>query len=204
MRLLPREEKFYHFFNEQVGIISESAKLMLAGARAGNAKLAEAADRIAGLEQQGDEVIHELFKRLNQTFITPLDPEDLHKLGACLDDVLDGIEEAVHRMVAYRLEPIPEGVVEMCSIIQECAEYLTSAFMALSKDEKLLEHCIQINRLEDKADKVFRKAIADLFQTQTNAIELLKHKDIYEVLEDTADRCEDVADALQNVVVKNS
>lgn len=204
MRLLPREEKFFHFFTDQVNIIGEASQLLLEGAREGNAKLSEAAKRIVLLEQRGDEVIHEIFKKLNQTFITPLDPEDIHKLGSCLDDVLDGIEEAAHRMVAYRLEPIPPAVVELCGIVHACSKALQTAFSALSKDRALLEHCIEINHLEDQADHVFRKAMAELFRTQTNAIELLKHKGVYEVLEDTTDRCEDVADALQNIVVKNS
>lgn len=204
MRLLPREEKFFHFFTDQVNIIGEASQLLLEGAREGNTKLSEAAKRIVLLEQRGDEVIHEIYKKLNQTFITPLDPEDIHKLGSCLDDVLDGIEEAAHRMVAYRLEPIPPAVVELCGIVHACSKALHTAFSALSKDQTLLEHCIQINHLEDQADLVFRKAMAELFRTQRDAIELLKHKGVYEVLEDTTDRCEDVADALQNIVVKNS
>src|ERR1044072_7870212 len=101
MRLLPREEKFYHLFLKQVDIISEAARLLLEGVRAGNSRLAGAATEINVLEHRGDEVIHELFTRLNSTFITPLDPEDIHSLSTRLDDVLDGIQDAVHRMVAY-------------------------------------------------------------------------------------------------------
>src|SRR4051794_28399733 len=114
MKLLPREEKFYVLFLDQVRIISDCAALLLAGARAGNKHLAEAATEIRALEQKGDEIIHNIFKLLNQTFITPLDPEDIHSLSSHLDDVLDGMEDAVHRMVAYHIEPIPEAVVILC------------------------------------------------------------------------------------------
>jgi len=204
MRFLPREEKFFALLLSQANIILEAASALLAGAQAGNAHLSECAARIIKLEQQGDEVIHDLFLRLNQTFITPLDPEDIHSLASHLDDVLDGIEDAIHRMVAYRVEPIPPEVVELCGIVHACAQSLQSAFEALQRDEKLLQHCIEINRQEEKADHLVRRAVKELFEHEKDPIKLIKLKEIYEFLEDTTDRCEDVADVLQNVVVKNS
>ncbi|MGH9632527.1 MAG: DUF47 domain-containing protein [Bryobacteraceae bacterium] len=204
MRFLPREEKFFVFFLNHVAIISEAAGLLLEGVRAGNAKLSQAALKIKDLEQKGDEVIHEVFIRLNQTFITPLDPEDIHSLSAHLDDVLDGIEDAAHRMVAYHLEPIPSTVVTVCEKIVSCAESLQRAFEALNSNGKLLEHCIEINRVEEEVDQLVRQAVKELFENEKDAIQLLKLKEVYEILEETADYCEDVADALQNVVVKNS
>ncbi len=204
MKLIPREEKFFEFFLQQVRIICEAASLLEAGAEAGNAQLAEAALKIRKLEQEGDEVIHDIYIRLNQTFITPLDPEDLHSLSAHLDDVLDGIEDSVHRMVSYRIETIPANVVQLCRIVRECAETLRKAFVALAKDQQLMEHCIEINRLEEVADQLVRSAVSDLFLTEKDPIQVLKLKEIYEFLEQTTDACEDVADTLQNVVVKNS
>ena len=109
MRLLPREEKFYCLFLKQAELISEASRLLVEGTRAGNSRLAVAATEISNLEHKADEVIHEIFTRLNQTFITPLDPEDIHALSSSLDDVMDGIEDAVHLMVAYRIEPIQIG-----------------------------------------------------------------------------------------------
>jgi hypothetical protein len=204
MRLIPREEKFFEFFLEQARIISEASQLLVEGARAGNAHLAAAALKIRALEQQGDEVIHEIFVRLNQTFITPLDPEDLHSLSSHLDDVLDGIEDSVHRMVSYRIAEIPSTVVQLCEIVKSCAEALQKAFAALAKNQRLIEHCIEINRLEEVADQLVRSAVSDLFLNEKDPIQILKLKEIYEFLEQTTDACEDVADALQNVVVKNS
>ena len=204
MKLLPREEKFYEFFLAQVRIICEASQLLLEGAEAGNAHLASSALKIRSLEQQGDEIIHEIYVRLNQTFITPLDPEDIHSLSSHLDDVLDGIEDAVHRMVSYRVREIPSTVVELCRIVRSCAETLQRAFEALAKNERLVDHCIEINRLEEVADQLVRSAVSELFQTEKDPIEIFKLKEIYEFLEQTTDACEDVADALQNITVKNS
>src|SRR6266849_10206145 len=122
MRLFPRQEKFYEFFLAQAKIILDASRLLLEGAQAGNSALASAAAKIKTMEQRGDEVIHEIYTRLNQTFITPLDPEDLHSLSSHLDDVLDGIEDAAHRMVAYHVDPIPQRVVEVCYHILACAK----------------------------------------------------------------------------------
>ena len=204
MRLLPREEKFYDLFSQQAELISEASRLLLDGARAGNSRLAVVATEINNLEHKGDEVIHEIFTRLNQTFITPLDPEDIHALSSALDDVLDGIEDAVHRMVSYKVNPIPATVIALVEVIYACCSVLLKAFQALEKNQKVMVHCIEINRLENEADRLVRTAVSDLFDKEKDPIQLIKLKEIYEFLEDTTDRCEDVADVLQNVVVKNS
>jgi predicted phosphate transport protein (TIGR00153 family) len=204
MKLIPREEKFYDFFLQQVRVICEASDMLLEGAQAGSASLAATALKIRSLEQQGDEIIHEIYVRLNQTFITPMDPEDLHSLSSHLDDVMDGIEDSVHRMVAYRIETIPPTVVELCRIVRQCSLALKAAFEALAQNQRLTEHCIEINRLEEVADQLVRSAVSDLFQNEKDPIVILKLKEIYEFLEQTTDACEDVADALQNVTVKNS
>jgi predicted phosphate transport protein (TIGR00153 family) len=204
MRLLPREEKFYHLFLKQVEIISEASRLLLDGVRTGNARMAGAATEIAVLEHRGDEVIHEVFTRLNQTFITPIDPEDIHSISAALDNVLDGIEDTSHRLVSYRIHPIPPIMVTLAEIVAGCAKSLKSAFEALEKDGPMMEHSIEINRLENEADRIGRSAVADLFDKESDPIRLIKLKEVYEFFENTIDCCEDVADVLQNVVVKNS
>jgi len=204
MKLLPRQEKFYQLFLDQAKIIQTAARLLLEAVRSGPPRLSEVAAEIRKLEQQGDEIIHDIFTRLNQTFITPLDPEDIHSLSSHLDDVMDGIEDAAHRIMAYELDPIPSTVIELCEIIDKSAMGILKAFEALGKDEKLLDHCIEVNRLEGHADHIVRRAVSDLFHNEKDPITLMKHKEIYEFLEATTDRCEDVADVLQNVVVKNS
>ena len=204
MRLLPRDEKFFSLFTDQVQIIVEDSRLLLEGVKAGGSSLTSAASRIITLEQRGDEIIHDIFTRLNQTFITPLDPEDIHSLSSHLDDVLDGIEDAAHRIVTYKIEPIPEAVIQLCEIVHACATALEQAIEALNTDKLILEHCIEINRLEDQADLLVRNAVSELFATEKDPIAVIKKKEVYEFLEQTTDYCEDVADVLQGVAVKNS
>ena len=187
----------------QAKVIVEASQLLLDGVSDGPAGLASAAARIKTLEQKGDELIHETYTRLNNSFITPLDPEDIHSLASHLDDVLDGIEDSAYRLVAYRLPAIPPMVVELCRIVRSCAQSLEKAFAALSEGHAVLEHCIEINRLEEVADQLVRDAVSDLFANEKNPITLLKVKEVYEFLEQTTDSCEDVADALQNVAVKH-
>jgi predicted phosphate transport protein (TIGR00153 family) len=204
MRLLPRDEKFYSLFLKQVGIISEASRLMLDGVRAGGARLSGVATEINVLEHKGDEVIHEIFTRLNQTFITPVDPEDIHNLSTALDNVLDGIEDTVHRMVSYHINPIPAPLVTLSEAVAACAKAMTKAFEALDKGGSVMDHCIEINRLENEADLIGRSAVAELFDQEKDPITLIKLKEVYDFIEATIDCCEDVADVLQNVVVKNS
>jgi predicted phosphate transport protein (TIGR00153 family) len=204
LRFLPREEEFFVLFVKQVTLIAEASRLLQEAARDGNAAIAHASEAIRKLEADGDEIIHETFTRLNQTFITPIDPEDIHALASSLDDVLDGIEEAAHRMYTYRLNPIPHAMVHLCTLIHQCAKSLKECFQALNDKQQVTGHCIEINRLEDMADGLVRKAIADLFDHEKDPIALIKLKEVYEFLEATTDYCEDVADVLQGVVIKNS
>jgi predicted phosphate transport protein (TIGR00153 family) len=204
MRLLPREEKFYHLFQKQVEIISEASRLLLDGVRSGNSRLTVASKQISDLEHRGDEVIHEIFTRLNQTFITPIDPEDIHNISSALDDVMDGIEDTSHRLVSYKIDPIPANMILLAEYVAKCAAALEAAMIALEKSGPIMDHCIEINRLENAADELGRGAIVELFEVEKDAIRVIKLKEVYDFFEATIDSCEDVADVLQNVVVKNS
>src|SRR6266581_7363232 len=120
MKLLPREEKFFEYFQEQVKLIRRAADLLVEGVEAGNTHLANASHQTNAAEEQADTIIHEIYTRLNSTFITPLDPEDIHSLASHLDDIIDGIEDSVHRMLAYRIDPLPSTVMELCRLVQSC------------------------------------------------------------------------------------
>jgi len=204
MNLLPRDDKFFQYFQQQVRLISRAADLLVEGASAGNAHLANAAHQIHTLEEEADSILHDIYTRLNSTFITPLDPEDIQSLSSHLDDVIDGIEDAVHRMLDYHIDPLPGTAIELCRIIQSCSLILQKAFYALAKGETFIAHSIEINRLEEAADQLGRAAVRQLFEDEKDPIRIMKLKEIYEFLEQTTDYCEDVADALQNVQVKNS
>jgi predicted phosphate transport protein (TIGR00153 family) len=154
-------------------------------------------------ERNGDEVTHRLFERLRQTFITPFDPEDIQSLASALDDVLDSVEDATFRIVAYRIDPIPAPAVELGEMIANSCQALARALRALQEKRSVMEDCIEVNRLEEQADAVERTMLADLFSSGIDAVSLIKLKDLYELLESTTDRCEDVADVIQNIAVKN-
>jgi hypothetical protein len=204
MRLLPREEKFYTDFLNQVKIILEAAEVLERGVSAGNAEMKDAAAKIRELESLGDNLIHDMVVRLHKTFITPIDPEDIHKLAAELDNVLDGIEEAAHRLAFHGVEPIPPPVKGMAHYIKHQVRAIERGLLALSQDKPVLDHCIEINRLENEADQLFRQTMADLYLNETDAIHLIKIKEIYDTLEWTTDSCEEVAIVLEQVTVKNS
>lgn len=204
MRLLPREEKFYRYFVDQSKYIREAAQLMVDGFQTGGPQMLAAVDRLCELEKKGDELTHEIFQRLNQTFITPLDPEDIHYLAAHLDDVLDYQEDVAYRIRSYRVELPNETISQLCGFIAKCGTALESAFVALNQNDSVMEHCIEINRLEEAADNITRRAVEDLFEHEKDPIQLIKLKEIYELLEGVTDRFEDVTDILQNIVVKNS
>ena len=204
MHLLPRDEKFYALFLKQVEIISKAARVLFEGLRIGNSRLAGAATEISVLENRGDEVIHSIFKLLNQTFITPIDPEDIHNLSSALDNVLDGIEDTAHCLVSYEINPIPHEMLELAGTVNDCAMAAKKAFEALAANGHIMAHCIEINRLENEADTVSRRAIGRLFEQEQDPITLIKLKELYEVLETATDKAEDAANVLESVVLKSA
>jgi len=163
----------------------------------------EVSKRMEALERSGDDITHRLFDRLRKTFITPFDPEDIQALAAALDDVLDTLEDTTFRIVAYRIDPIPGAAVELGEMIANSCRALDKALRALEKKDSVVEDCVEVNRLEDEADAVERTVLAKLFRSDTDPVSLIKLKDLYELLESTTDRCEDVADVIQNIAVKN-
>ncbi len=204
MRILPREEKFFELLNTQTRLLQTAAGVLLEGVQTGNAHLKLIEPRIQQYEHECDEILHEVFKRLNQTFITPLDPEDIQRLCSHLDDIMDGMEEAAHCIVSYKIDPIPAPVIDICKFLVDTVTEVKAAVAVLDKNREIVDHCIEINRLEDQVDKIVRQAVVDLFEDESNPILIIKLKEIYDILEWTVDSCEDVSDVLQNVVVKNS
>ena len=204
MRLLPRDEQFYQLFLSHIDKTVQAASLLAEAADSGPKERPGYASRIHALEEEADDVIHDIYVRLNSTFITPLDPEDIHTLSSSVDDILDGIEECAYRLVAYQLSSVPPPMIELCRIILRSVRTLERAFTALSRNASLTEASIEVNRLEQMADDLGREAVTALFSTEKDCIQLIKLKEIYDLLEQTVDHCEDVADVLQNVMVKNS
>jgi uncharacterized protein len=203
MKFLPREEKFFALFIKQATLISEASHLLREGVQNGLHQLPDAAARIQKLEEEGDEINTTISKELSDTFITPIDPEDIQTLASSLDEVLNSIEDAAHRLVAYKISPIPKPMLQQCDIILESAGHLKDAFVALSKDQSYLKPCLEIIKLEEKADVIDRSAVAKLFEEESNPITVLKLREVYEFLERTTDICLRLAVTLQYVAAKN-
>lgn len=203
MNLLPKDEKFFDYFHQQSSLLCQASHLLLSGLQGGYDGISQVAKRIEALERSGDEVTHKIFDRLRATFITPFDPEDIQALATALDNVLDTMEDAAFRIVAYRINPIPNPALELGEMIAGSCGAIERALHALHKKESVVEPCIEVNRLEDQADAIERTMLTALFNSSMDAVTLIKLKDLYEVLESTTDRCEDVADVIQGIALKN-
>src|SRR5437763_1781881 len=203
MNLLPKDEKFFDLFRQHSRILCQASRLLTSGLQGGYRAMCDASKEIEALERSADEVIHEIFRRLQSTFLTPFDPEDIQALATALDDVLDAIEDAAFRIVAYRIDPIPSPALELAEMIASCCNAIGRALRALHDKKSVMEAAIEVNHLEDQADAIERTMLTTLFSSNIDAITLIKLKDLYEMLESTTDRCEDVADVIQGVAVKN-
>jgi len=204
MRLIPKRQRFFELFRQQADHAAEAARLLAEAVGQGASTLPNAADRIRAIEHDGDAVFQEVLDWLRKTFITPLDPEDIHRLAERLDDVLDDIEECAFHLAAYRLEPMPKSVVALTRVVCDATSELALAVQALGQNQPVQSNIQSIRNLEKNADEMVRKAVVDLFSTGLGPIPLLQQKEILEWFEAISDRCEDVADVLENIVVKNA
>ncbi|MET0851289.1 MAG: DUF47 family protein [Candidatus Rokuibacteriota bacterium] len=201
-RILPREEKFFDLFEQQAGnIVAASRVLEELTLDYGNAKAK--AQQIKDLEHAGDTVTHELVRRLNTTFVTPIDREDIYALSGRLDDVLDLIDAVADRLLLYRIVAPTESCVAMAKIIVKAAEETDRAVRCLRTLSPFYhKHCVEVNRLENEADRLLRDQLAALFEGETDAIEVIKWKELYETMESVTDRCEDVVNVIEQTILK--
>ena len=201
MQLIPRDEKFYGLFNEQAENIHRAAKMLVA--LCDNFQEVEKhVSEIRFLEHKGDQLTHALMQKLNRTFITPFDREDIHALGSALDDVLDLVDAAATRFITYKIKKVTPGARQLAKVILHGTELIVNAVAQLSHPQNMLEYCEQLTMVEEEADRIKGECIARLFEDSIDPIEVIKWKEIYEVLEASTDKCEDVADVLESVVLK--
>ena len=199
----PHKEKFFDLFKQ-------SAENALAGARALKDMLdrydnpQESWKKLKDLEHEGDRLTHRTIRSLNQTFLTPIDAEDIHALTTALDNVMDAIEAGASRMVLFKIERPTAEALELSEIIVTATEQLVKAVSHMPRLDDIDEYCIEINRLENAADDIYRNAIGDLFANGSSPMDVIKWLDIYDILESATDRCEDVADILESIGLKNS
>jgi len=203
LRLFPRNEKFFDMFIEAARNIHQGARAfqqMLEDFRGTD----EQWRAVEEYEHEGDKITHRSLRTLHQTFITPIDREDIHKLTSALDDVIDLIEASAARMAMYRITKPTPAAQRLAEIIVRCTDQVVRGVSALPRFKFLQEHCIEINRLENEADDVSREGIAALFVEEAPPLEVIKWKEIYETMEMATDRCEDVANILEEIALKHS
>ncbi len=203
---IPREEKFFD-------LVQESAQNMVKAAH----QLKEMVDtweyvegkvsEITELEHQGDTITHEIMARLHRTFVTPFDREDIAQLANVLDDVTDFIQAAADAMLIYKVDRPGQRAKELADILVQATEEVEKALPQFRKRivlSQVLKRCVEINRLENVADRVFRSAMAELFADSADIADIIKWREIYEHMESATDRCEDVADVLEGVALKHA
>ena len=206
LRLFPRDEKFFDLFELQAQKVLGGARLIfeLFDNFEDSEKITQ---KIKEVESEGDDVTHEIIARLNKTFVTPIDREDIHNLACKLDDVLDYMQAVSERINLFNIEKSTDVAREFGRVLLKSTEELVKSIGLLHdmrNSDKIMVSCIEINRLENEADNFLRKAIADLFEMEENPMEVMKWKEIYDNLENAVDSCEDVANIIEGVVLKYS
>ena len=202
LRLRPRETEFYDLFTSQAEQLVIGTQL-LAEAFATTDR-ADVAQRMRAAEHEADEVTHEVVRRVNTTFVTPFDREDIYNLAGHLDDIMDFMEEAVDLALLYGVTELPAGVTEQVDVLRQCAALTAEAMPRLRTMTDLSSYWIEINRLENEADRSYRRVLATLFSGEYDAMAVLKAKDVVDSLEAAVDAFESVANIVEQIAVKES
>jgi predicted phosphate transport protein (TIGR00153 family) len=202
-RLKPTDSTFYALFAESAQNLVTGAHL-LAEMLQTDTERGQLAKRMREAEHQGDETTHDIVRRVNSTFVTPFDREDIYRLAAGLDDVMDFMEEAVDLFNLYEIDELPRELANQVDIIQRCADLTADAMPRLRTMRDLEEYWIEINRLENDGDKSYRKILAKLFNGKRDALTVMKLKDVVDALEAAIDGFETVANIVEQVAVKES
>ena len=202
-RLIPREESFFLSFQEFAGQLRKGSGL-LEEMLATEPPLSDKEHEIKEVEHRCDFLTHEIIQRLNKTFVTPIDREDIHSIARSLDDVMDAIDNVAALLPLYRITTVRPGARELSKVISSQCDEIRRAFEALEKRTGVMDRSVEINRLENEADRIHKRSVGQLFDEERDAVAVMKWKEIFDLLEAATDRCEDVANLLENVIVKHS
>ena len=203
LRLRPVDTSFYDLFTQSAQHLVLGAELLAEMMSDSSAK-ADVAERMRAAEHAADETTHAIVRKVNSTFVTPFDREDIYALGSGLDDVMDMMDEAVDLILLYELDALPAELSEQVGVIQRCAELTAEAMPRLQSMKSLDDYWIEINRLENAGDKFHRRMLAKLFSGDFQTLEVLKLKDVEESLEGAIDAFEKVANIVEQIAVKES
>ena len=204
MRLLPREEEFFDLFTEVANRNKEAVEHLRQLFEAAPERRTPHIEAIKRLEHEADQVTHEVVNRLDRTFITPLDREDIHQLSSDLDDVMDAMDGTARRAQIFRLGMAPQGVQRMVDVLQRMMGVLYEAVSRLKKGDDVIRYCVEAKELEEEGDSIYHESLGQLFERERDAIELIKWKEIYDNLEATLDQAEDVANVIESITIKHA
>jgi uncharacterized protein len=202
----PKKENFFEHFVRSASNTLEGAQFLEQILQNGPMDEGQL-KRLEEFEHRGDRITHDIVERLNRTFVTPIDREDIHQLASRLDDVMDFIYAAAEAMTLYKIDPVPVSMKDMAGLLVKVIAEVCRALERLSnlkRPEMILAICIEINRLENEVDNSHRRALADLFEKEKDPIVIIKTKEILEDLESATDKCEDVANVIEGIVLKNA
>jgi hypothetical protein len=204
IRLTPRQTSFYGMFATSGQNLVVGAGLLKELLGAGELERKEIADRMRAAEHAGDEATHAIMRELNETFVTPFDREDIYRLASSLDDVMDAMEAAVDLVVLYQIGDLPSEIADQVDVLERAAELTAAAMPRLRSMKDLSDYWIELNRLENQADQVYRRLLARLFSGEYDALTVLKLKEVVDQLEAAADAFEHVANTVETIAVKES
>jgi hypothetical protein len=202
LSFFPRDVQFFDLFNKMATEIRSAAQL-LEEMLATDPPDSQKADLIKDAEHRCDALTHDTIQRLHRTFVTPFDREDLYALATSLDDVMDAIDHAAALVGLYKIQIIRPGARELAHTVSASADRLHAALEALAAKKPVQPHAVEINRLENEADRAYQEAVRGLFETESDPIMIIKWKELFDVLEEITDCCEDVANVIEGVVVKH-
>ncbi|HEV2292075.1 MAG TPA: DUF47 family protein [Gemmatimonadales bacterium] len=206
MRLLPRDERFFDLFTQVATLNVEAAVQLEELISVSEDRRAPIVEAIKRLEHQADDLTHEVVNRLDRSFITPLDREDIHMLASRLDDVLDLIDGTARRLQIFRAGNAPTGAIRLAEVIRHAAEQVLEAVKVLEKNDHgvVVDACMKIKKLEEDGDATYHEWLGKLFEGATDALMVMKWKEIYDNLEKTLDHAEDVANVLESISIKHA
>jgi uncharacterized protein len=203
-KLLPREEQYFTLFAQMTSYINDAAKTLVEMLAQRDGDYQEYVQRIKSIEHACDDLTHSVATRLNQSFITPFDREDIYMMSKALDDVVDLIDGAARAVVMYDIHETTEAAKQLAGIIQRMAVQLHEVVSSLQKPKGVTERLVELHRLENEGDDIYQRAVGALFHENRDPLEVIKWKDVYEKLEDTIDRSENVANIIEGVIIKHS
>jgi predicted phosphate transport protein (TIGR00153 family) len=202
MRLIPRDDVFFSMFASLASRATASARL-LAELFANPGRLAELVTAIKQLEHEADTITHDVIARINRTFVTPIDREDIHLLASRLDDVIDQIDGTARRALMFRIDEVREPAIRMTAILIRSGEAIEGAVTHVKKPTIVVQQSVKVKQLEEEGDAVYHAAVGGLFEGTPDPIQVIKWKELYDTIERALDRCEDVANTLESIALKN-